>query len=1159
MRRVLIGSLLAVLLLPPLLLLGLAATETGSSVLLQAGSRLVPGLTVAGVQGTLLREIRLNGIDYRDDAGLQVQLDTLFIHWRPLGLLDGRLQLRATQASGLLLTLPPPVTKPGPETEPEQQYPIELPQSIVPPLAIQLDLLTLDRVQVRQQQAQWQLDHLELSARLGHDGLHIDKLQFEGEGVQMEASGEADGAYPYALSMRFDWHVALPDLPEVAGQGELSGDAGRLTTRQSLRLPHEAEVTASVAPDLEAGRHRFEVSGEWNEVAIAVGEEMLHSSQGRLAVQGEPDDYELALATRLLHPAIAGPVDLEITGQGDLDQLQVAQGLLLALGGETRFSGSLGWNPALAWEVSVQASAIDPGRQWPQWPGVLALDAAVRGSLAEDQLQVDVDMQHLQGKLRDYPVDARGQLSLLDDTFVLRTVKLQSGDNRVQLDGELQPALQLSFEIDASDLQQVAPMLAGSLQGRGNLQGSPADPAVNMSLRGKQLNLAGLLAGELALEADVDPADAERSHFRLQGKTLGFGEILLDTLELTGKGNTGQHQISAVTTGPDVEMNLTGAGRYDEQQWQGVLSLLGLKNNVLGHWQLEHPVNLQASNTELHIETLCLVKDQARLCASGEQRKDGSLRSTGELSGLPLDLLKHWLTEDTGIDGVVAGSFSLAGKPAQLQAQAKLQVSPGTLRYSPEDGPELIAEHHDGFASVDYRDDTLLAEFGLGLGDDGRLAGKGGLGPETDGQRALQGELDFRLSDPRPLGALAPQLVDWSGAMGLRGRLGGTLQQPTVQLHGDWRDGQVRVPELGITLSAIQLDMTGDGERVRLQGQAVSGKGQVTINGEAVLDSEAGWPVQLHIEGEDFQVVQRSELEVAVSPDIRVATEGQATSITGRLTVPAARIEIADIPTGVVRTSPDEVIIGMQQEPDEADRPQAHQVSAGLQLVLGEAVHLKAYGLDTRLTGELDLYQKPGAPTEANGQVHLVEGSYKGYGQDLSIEKGRLLFSGPLASANVDVRAVRKVKEVTAGILLTGPLTKPEAHLFSEPSMEEAEILSYLVTGGPLSGGQGANAAALTSAALGLGLDSANTITGQISGSLGLDELGIEGGEDDLEGSAMAIGKRLSPDLYVRYVYGLFDDTATLQLRYSLSKHLQVEVGTGQQQSADLLYEIERE
>ena len=78
-----------------------------------------------------------------------------------------------------------------------------------------------------------------------------------------------------------------------------------------------------------------------------------------------------------------------------------------------------------------------------------------------------------------------------------------------------------------------------------------------------------------------------------------------------------------------------------------------------------------------------------------------------------------------------------------------------------------------------------------------------------------------------------------------------------------------------------------------------------------------------------------------------------------------------------------------------------------LKLLLGSDVRLTALGLKTRLTGSLDLTQSPGQSLSGRGQINLVEGRYKAYGQNLQIRSGRLLFSGNLAQPYLAVDAIR--------------------------------------------------------------------------------------------------------------------------------------------------------
>ena len=119
--------------------------------------------------------------------------------------------------------------------------------------------------------------------------------------------------------------------------------------------------------------------------------------------------------------------------------------------------------------------------------------------------------------------------------------------------------------------------------------------------------------------------------------------------------------------------------------------------------------------------------------------------------------------------------------------------------------------------------------------------------------------------------------------------------------------------------------------------------------------------------------------------------------------------------------------------------------------------------------------------------------------------------------------------------------------------MSESDTVSYLVLDRPASTAEGGDSAVLSAAALNMGLQS---VTQQISQGVGLDEVGIEGtgGED----TTVAAGKRLSEDLYVRYTYGLFNKIGTFIVRYYMGRGFSIVAGSGEQQSLELVYSIER-
>ena len=88
--------------------------------------------------------------------------------------------------------------------------------------------------------------------------------------------------------------------------------------------------------------------------------------------------------------------------------------------------------------------------------------------------------------------------------------------------------------------------------------------------------------------------------------------------------------------------------------------------------------------------------------------------------------------------------------------------------------------------------------------------------------------------------------------------------------------------------------------------------------------------------------------------------------------------------------------------------------------------------------------------------------------------------------------------------------------LFAEPSLPDAEVLSYLVTGHALANASSGEAGVIARAALSLGADrAAAMVSSQLSNLFALDEFGINPGKTARTSSIVA-GKRLTPKLTVR-------------------------------------------
>ena len=236
-------------------------------------------------------------------------------------------------------------------------------------------------------------------------------------------------------------------------------------------------------------------------------------------------------------------------------------------------------------------------------------------------------------------------------------------------------------------------------------------------------------------------------------------------------------------------------------------------------------------------------------------------------------------------------------------------------------------------------------------------------------------------------------------------------------------------------------------------------------------------------------------------------------------------------------------------------------------MTLGDDVTIEAMGLKARLSGSITEHvASDDQVTHASGEFNVTQGDYTAYGRKLQIERGRLIFTGgPIGDPGVDVRAVKHFDDPTTGATLAGmnvrgTLRQPQLSFFSEPPLPQRQIVSLLLAGGGLVGGQtagvaGTNAArgATNSELLGQGA----AIVGQQLGShIGITDVGVE--SNIYNETSLVLGRYLSPRVYVSYGLGLTQTLNTVKLRYTLGDHWIVRTEFGQVSGADLLYTLDK-
>ena len=647
------------------------------------------------------------------------------------------------------------------------------------------------------------------------------------------------------------------------------------------------------------------------------------------------------------------------------------------------------------------------------------------------------------------------------------------------------------------------------------------------------------------------------------GEELTRGTARLGTLTATASGTLQDHRLDLDLSGGEMGFTLHSDGGWNGNTLTHRINAFDLDTGVAGKWQIRQAFDVQVGASSFRFGAHCWEQAITMLCMQNGLLSETRLSLAGNLDALELSAFQTWIGEDFTLSGTASAEFDLQREVDSLAG--RFVWNQDATRISFRDSESTTIESHLNKVRLEIETDetvshvtgSILSDFGVAVNLNADI-----LNPLVN-DPGIAGRLRIDAPD---IAEAMPLLNRFFAVSKLQGRLDadlritGTLFAPRIDGVGRLADGSAYLPQTGIDIEAIELTLQGQNELpLKITGSAESGGGRLSINGTLNYSTEAGPSAELSLTGENFQIIRSPSQTVYVSPDLQSRIDPDRVAVSGVIRIPKAEIMIETLPESATAPSPDVVVETTTAETTVRRSPMV--LTGDLDLVLGDEVHFAGFGIDTRLAGRLSLSRAPANATSlAEGNLRTVDGRFEAYRKKLTIERGGLIFSGPLDDPNLDVRASRQLEYqgqlITVGVLLTGPLSNIRTTVFSDPTMSEGDALSYLVLDRPLSRTEGADSADLSSAAVALGLSQALPVTEQLEDSLGLDEVTFEGTNNDT--TSIVAGKRLAEKLYVRYSYGLFNRIGAFIVRYDLKRGFSIEAGSGEEQTLDLIFSIQR-
>ncbi|MCX7513015.1 translocation/assembly module TamB domain-containing protein [Frateuria hangzhouensis] len=997
------------------------------------------------------------------------------------------------------------------------------------------------------------------------DAPRFDPAPLLGEGslqslaLDLDGKGDRHGGTLTGHVDLNEWRLQLAPL-----RAQLNDDRSLLTLETlaltSPQIEGRLEAHGQVRLDAEPTSGTLQLAWRDLELPAELAGQPL-ASHGQLDVRGSTAQFHAEGSVAIGPPGKLA--QLAVNLDGTPQQLALRTFDIRQPQGHLHAQGTLTLQPVFGWELAAEAEDFDPGQLFAGWNGALDAQLHTAGTLPAGQPDATLDLARLEGRLRGRPVRGHGKLHLAPNQVVDGTLSLASGNSTVAIDGKPGARNDVQVQLTIASLADWLPDAGGQLEANAHVTGLPPALGVEGQAHGSTLAYGTQRIGRLDLKARLPDISRPSGNVDVDARDAWLGGLAFDTLALHAEGTEAAHRLTLDADGRQLSANLALHGSLKNGHWKGILGTLDLEPQGLPRWRLQEPATLDYNGGALALSQLCLTAGDPLLCVEGRQDKGGNLDASYRLRALPLALLLNaagYADLPMRADGTLHGQGTLKRSArGALSGKATLASDQGSITYTEQAQRPLLA----------WRDFTLDADLAPGhqqieahaaLNGNGRLDGR----VTIDGDaQALGGELTLRLDDLAPIELLTAEVANVHGRLDGRFGFAGTLAQPAVTGQANLDGFAAEVPALGLKLAdGVLVLRAPDAQHLELDGHVRSGKGTLAIGGAYGLTAQA--PTAITLSGQDVTAADIPAARVVLTPDLRVERDAQGVRITGAVALDSADVDLDRLPGGgATKASPDVVVVDeREQEQAAAQLP----IYAQVKVDLGRRTHLTGKGLDGRLTGSLTVIEQPGRATRGQGQIG-VSGTYQAYGQDLHIEKGKLLFAGtPVDNPGLDLRAVRKLNPNATidegqevGLLITGTAQRPILTVFSNPPMEQSDALSYLITGKPLSQVNGGEGDMVGAAAQALGSAAGDLLAKSIGSRLGIDEIGVSSNEALGGESAFTVGKYLSPRLYLSYGVGLFEPGQVITLRYRLSHRWNLEMQNATDFSrASINYRLER-
>lgn len=910
---------------------------------------------------------------------------------------------------------------------------------------------------------------------------------------------------------------------------------------------------------------------------------------------------------------------------------------LIAADSQVQGKGEIDFSEAQKFSLQGNVVRFDPSR-WMKLPsGHIDADVYLTGQL-KPKLSLNVQVPRVAGEYAGQVlsgvVDASWQEGL---AISVKKMDLRWGKNTLNAQGIWgNKNDELVARLDAPDVAVLSHLfganLTGAMQADVHVRGTLAAPAAKMNLLAqgigieKQIYLDKVTATlnlgsekNALVSADIMVQEL-RSNLAAAEKNRSTNlPLLAERFALKIQGTRDAHQIdltASLKAARQFTLSAAGGLQAKTMQWRGQVTSLKLSGDP--DLQLQAPVQLSAEKMadkfSVHVGSAQLHGTLGKLALDEFDWTPTSIKTRGKLSDVKIIDVANLLKPQYAIEGdlLVNADWDVQLKD-NIRGELHLQRQSGDIRVNDVDGTGqglamglsglqmrlnlggLIAGSDAERIAVQVNaTGTRLGSWTLNANSQIRRIGEQW---KLFDEAKLDGDLHADVQDLQWLGPWLNPGLALKGKLKLDASLGGVIGKPQYKAQIEGRELEVAFASEGVLLPNGSLSAELDEKHVKLNELRFSNKvsvmpkhakfrdinwlgqtGEFSASGEIDIAGQSG---SILAKFQKFPLLQRKDRFVIVSGQTQIKQQntqlGNTWALTGQLIADGAYFKLPKTPPPSLSS---DVVVNRGKKKNLMSESDLDAPSKGIKtrldvtMDMGPQFVFVGSGLDTTLAGTIRLRSNDGSALQANGSIRAEDGIYEGYGQKLAIERGILNFQGTPSNPGLNILALRKGLEVEAGFEISGTVSSPQVRLVSEPSVPDAEKLSWLVLGTGTADIASNQANVLLSAAGAIfGDNSGRNIPRDIVQGLGFDEFSVgsteAGGGSKLPGQTVAgstavnsasgdqvlsIGKRLRPGMVLSVERGLSDASGALKLSWQLTRRISIIARKGTEGSVDAYY-----